>query len=216
MGMRWIGLVLAIGLLVCGGARAQQQVPRESLTRIQEVFGAVRDQLWDRNDTYWHRGEFNRGIATMRLITRINPWDIDAYEGAAWLMDSDLREEDAEAFLREGLANNPDVYDLYYELGTFCYFRTRYNEAIVFYSGAVSFAETPLFVRHMLAHAYEKNGDIGDSLDVWLQSEAAEPDSPIPPMHIERIMEGGEPSQVPDSIARSIQHRKEEAAGHRP
>ena len=210
--MRWIGVALAIGLLACGAAGAQQQIPPDSLARLQDVFGAVWENLWETSDEYWHRGEFDRCIAAGRLITQINPHDTQAYEAAAWLMDSDLREEDAEAFLREGLANNPDTYDLYFELGSFCYFRTRYEEAIPLFAACLTFADTPLFVRHMLAHAYEHAGCIGDALDTWIEAEAAEPDSAIPPMQIDRIMQGGEPSQVPENNLRSIQQRKEERA----
>ena len=208
--MRWIVTALMLSLVLCGAGFAQQQIPQQSLTQLQNVFGDVRDLLWTRNDEFWHRGEFNRCIATMRLITSMDPHDTEAYEGGAWLMDSDVREEDAEAFLREGLANNPVVYDLYFELGAFLYFRTRYEEAIPLYTACMTFADTPPFVRHQLAHAYEKNGDIGDSLETWLEAEAADPSDPIPPMHIDRIMQGGEPSGTPEMIKQSIQDRKEE------
>jgi tetratricopeptide (TPR) repeat protein len=210
MCMRLLITTFVLGLLLCGAACAQQQIPAESLTKLQNVFGDVRDQLWTTNDGFWHHGEFNRCIATMRLITSMDPYDTEAYEDAAWLMDSDLREEDAEAFLREGLANNPDVYDLYFELGSFCYFRKRFDEAVSLYSACMTFADAPAYYRHQLAHAYELAGATGDALETWLEAEAIDPQSPVPPMQIERIMEGGEPSQVPEMISRSIQTRKEE------
>lgn len=213
MGMRWIAVTILVALVVCGAAFAQQQAPpASSLEKLQNAFGDIRDQLWERNEEFWHRGEFNRCIAMMRVITSMDPHDTEAYEGGAWLMDSDLRAEDAEAFLIEGLRNNPDVYSLYFELGSFYYFRTRYEEAIPLYEACMIFAETPPFVRHQLAHAYEKNGNVGDSLECWLESEAAEPGNPVPTMQIERVMTGGEPSHVPESITRSIQHRKDERA----
>lgn len=212
MGMRWIAMVLMLSLVLYGTALAQQQVPQDSLEKLQSVFGDVRDQLWTRNDDFWHHGEFNRCIAMMRVITSMDPYDTEAYEDGAWLMDSDLRESDAEAYLIEGLGNNRDVYDLYFELGSFYYFRTRYDEAIPLYATCMTFADTPLFVRHQLAHAYEHAGYISDALETWLESEAAEPDNPIPAMHIERIMQGGEPSQVPGAATRSIKHRQQERA----
>lgn len=214
--MRWIVTALALSLILCGIASAQRQIPAESLSKLQNVFGDVRDQLWTANDGFWHHGEFNRCIATMRLITSMDPHDTEAYEDGAWLMDSDLREDDAEAFLREGLANNPDVYDLYFELGNFCYFRKRFDEAISLYTACLTFEETPSFVRHQLAHAYELAGATGDALETWLQAEALDPQNPIPPMQIDRIMEGGEPSQLPEMISRSIQTRKEERLNQTP
>lgn len=210
--MRWIAATLLVVLTICGAAFAQQQIPAASLEKLQNVLGDVRDHLWDRDDYYWHHGEFNRCIATMRLITSMDPHDTEAYEDGSWLMSSDLREQDAEAYLIEGLHNNPDVYDIYYELGNFYYFRMRFSEAIPLYAVCMSFEDTPLFVRHQLAHAYEQDGRIGEALDTWIEAEAAEPNGPIPPMHIDRIMHGGAPSEVPQSTVRGIQHRLEERA----
>ena len=202
---------MLVGLLACGALRAQQQIPAKSFETLQSVISDVRDRLCVKNDEYWHMGEFNRCIATMRLVTQMDPHDAESYENTAWLMWSDLREADAEAFLREGLANNTNVYDLYLELGTFYYFRTRFEEAIPLYFACLTFADAPPYARHQLAHAYEHGGYIGDALETWLEAEAIEPDSEVPPMQIDRILQGGEPSQSPESMVRSIQQRLEEA-----
>lgn len=210
--MRIVAAILLMILAICGAASAQQQVPADSLEKLQSVLGDVRDQLWERNDVFWHHGEFNRCIAMMRMITSIDPHDTEAYEDGSWLMASDLREHDAEAYLVEGLRNNPDVYDIYFELGSFYYFRARFSEAIPLYAICMSFDDTPPFVRHQLAHAYEQYGCVGDALDTWIEAEAAEPNNPVCAMHIDRIMSGGEPSHVPQSNLRSIQHRLDERA----
>ena len=196
-------------LLLFGPISAQQQVPQASLVKLQDIFGTVRDQLWERNDDYWHRGQFNRCIGTMRMITQLDPRDTEAYIDTAWLMYSDVREEDTEAFLREGLANNPDVPDMYQELGTFLYLRMRFDESILYLSGAVM-TDAPSFVWNQLAHAYERAGRIGDCLDTWFAIEAMEPDNGVPPMQIDRILHGGEPSREPESIVRSIAERKKD------
>jgi tetratricopeptide (TPR) repeat protein len=193
-----------------GGVSAQDQIPSQTMTKLGYVFGGVRDGLWLVNDEFWHDGALNRCIAAMRLVTRINPHETEAYENVSWLMYSDLREEDSEAILREGLANNPDVYDLYLELGTFCYFRMRYQEAINLYAGCVTFADAPRYVRSQLAHAFEKNGQLADALEIWLQMEAIDPESDVPRLQIDRIMQGGEPSQVPEMISGSIETRKQD------
>lgn len=179
------------------------------MDKLINVFSAVRDDLWDRNDHYWHRGELNRCIASMRLITQIDPHDTEAYINTAWLMYSDLREEDSEAFLREGLSNNTDVYDMYFELGTFFYLRMRFDESIIYLSGAVMHNPPP-YVWHQLAHAYERAGRIGDCLDTWFILDAMEPDSGVPAMQIDRILHGGEPSRAPEGVVDSIAHRRQE------
>lgn len=205
--MRWT-LVILIALTICTCAVAQQQIPAASMTKLGYVFSDVNDRLWLANDEFWHDGQLNRCIATLRLITRINPHETDAYESVSWLMYSDLREEDSEAILREGLAYNLDSYDLYLELGTFCYFRMRYNEAIALLTACVTFPDAPAYSRNQLAHAFEKNGQIGDALDIWTQIEAIDPDDAVAQLQIDRIMQGGEPSQVPEMISNSIETRK--------
>ncbi len=206
-------MVLVVGLLACGGVRAQQQIPDKSLETLRTVLSDVRDQLWIKNDEYWHDGALNRCIAAMRLITQMDPHDTECYADAAWLMWSDMREADAEAFLREGLANNTGVYDLYLELGTYYYFRTRFEEAIPLFAASLTFPDTPFYARHMLAHSYEHAGYIGDALDTWIEAEAAEPGQPAPPMQIDRMMQGEPPSQVPENTFRAIKERIEEE-GH--
>lgn len=207
--MRWI-LVIFIALTICSGAVAQQPIPAASMMKLGYVFSGVNDRLWVVNDGFWHDGELNRCIATLRLITRINSHETDAYENVSWLMYSDLREDDSEAFLREGLANNLDYYDLYLELGTFCYFRMRYEEAINLYAACVMFPDAPGYVRSQLAHALEKNGQIGDALDIWTQIEAIDPHSAVVQLQIDRILQGGEASQVPEMISNSIETRKQD------
>lgn len=202
------GLSLLI-LLLCRACIAQQQVPQASLVKLSDVFSTVRDKLWERNDDYWHHGWFNRCIGNMRMITQIDPRDTEAYIDAAWLMDSDVREEDAEAFLREGLANNPDVSDMYQELGTFLYLRMRFDESIIYLSGAVM-TDAPPFVWHQLAHAYERAGRMGDCLDTWFEIEAMEPDNGVAPMQIDRILHGGEPSRAPEGVVNAIAQRKKD------
>lgn len=208
--MRLAAAILVIISALGAPVLARQQIPEETMLKMRQVFTDVRDDLWLINDDFWHRGQLNRCIGTMRVLTSIDPHSTEAYENTAWLMYSDLREHDAEAFLREGLANNIDVYDLYLELGTFCYFRMRYPEAIDLYTGCVTFEDAPKYARRQLAHALEKNGDIGEALEMWLQIEASDQDYAVPEIQIDRILQGGEPSMVPEMTSHSIETRHRE------
>ena len=208
--MRIAAALLIIVFALGASAHAHQQIPQQTLEKMGWVFTDLTDELWRINDGFWHEGELNRCIATMRLITRIDPHSTEAYENTAWLMYSDLRDADSEAFLREGLANNTDVYDLYLELGTFCYFRMRYLEAIDLFMGCVTFEDAPGYARRQLAHALEKNGDIGDALEIWLQLEASDVDHAVPQLQIDRILQGGEPSKMPEMITNSIETRRQD------
>lgn len=207
--MRFILLCL-IFLSMAMPAIAQSPVPQESMTALQEILGATRDMLWDKNDEFWHRGEFERCIATMRLITRIDPHDMEAYDDGAWLMQNQLRDDEAEVFLKEGLANNPDNYYMYFCLGYYYYIYERFDEAIDCLSVATTF-NPPMVSWHTLAHAYESAGYIDSALNIWALRCQVDPDNQIPPMQIQRILSGEPPSGIPKMMSKSREERKARA-----
>ncbi|MCX8052909.1 MAG: tetratricopeptide repeat protein [Armatimonadetes bacterium] len=188
-----MGIVLSV--IMWSAARAQSEIPATSLIKLQELFGGVRDRLWEINDDFWHRGQFERCIAVLRLIAAMDPHDTDAYANGAWLMQNQYRDDEAEAFLIKCLANNPDVYESYWELGYFYYMHERFGEAIENLEKAVAF-DVPEFVWHLLAHAYEHDGDVGTALTIWFRQEAAEPENVVPRIQIDRILSGGRPPKV--------------------
>ena len=208
--MRGCVVLSLLVLFMCSSAFCQTQIPPESLDALQGMFAEVRDGLWLRNDEFWHHGEFERSIATLRLMAEIDPHDTEAYENAAWLMGSALRDDEAEAFLRKGLANTTDTYDLYFTLGQFCYVHERFDEAVDYLMVATCFPDIPEYVWHSLAHAYESAGLTTDALDIWLQREALDPDDAVPGNQIDRILRGGPPSGIPRFMTRAREQRKAE------
>ena len=208
--MRLILYVIMCAVMLASAAadgRCAQQIPDKSFETLQDVFTLVRERLWDANDVFWHAGDYDRCIAMMRLVVKVDPYDTQAYGDGAWLMENQLREKDAEAFLLDGLKRNPDDYDIYFELGRFYYLRMRYDEAVAYLETAASF-ENPVFVGHQLAHALEKWGGTTDALSVWLELEALYPMDPVPPAQIDRILQGGPASVVPEMMTQSREHRK--------
>ncbi|MGC8861465.1 MAG: tetratricopeptide repeat protein [Armatimonadota bacterium] len=209
-------LIAAVVLcaLTCSASPAQPQIPAQSLEKLQDLFGMLRDRLWVIDDVFWHQGQFERCIATLRLIVAMDPYETEAYSNAAWLMQNQLRDDEAEAFLMEGLRNNPDVYDMYWELGYFYYMHERFAESIQNLEKAVQF-EVPAFAWHLLAHAHEHAGDPGTALSIWFRQEADEPDNPVPRIQIERITSGG-PAPIAPAMAHHAreQRLKEHQAPH--
>ena len=190
-------------------ASAQIPIPAGTLDKLQDTFSLLRDDLWVQNDVFWHRGEYDRCIATCKLITKIDPHEVEAYDDAAWLMQNDFRDDEAEAFLLDGLKNNLDRYDMYFCVGYFYYMHERSDKAINALESASSF-ESPGFVRHILAHAYEQAGCEEDAFNIWLQAEALDPDDQVPRNQIERMMKGGPTSNMPHIITQMRKERKKE------
>ncbi len=203
-------IVLILCLLACGQCQAQSEPPQESIERVQAMYGRLHERLWEVDDHFWHQGEYERCIATLRLITAFDPWDTEAYSGGAWLMQNQLRDDEAEAYLLQGLESNRDSFSIYFELGYFYYMRSRFVEAIGNLEKAVVFPETPLFVWHLLAHSYEHEGLNWEALNIWLAEESADPTNLLARNQIERIIEGGAPSDGPEAARRSREQRMRE------
>ena len=163
-----------------------------SVAGFKEVIAGA---LWIRADTFFHRGNYGAIVPIVRLVTWLDPHNIDVYTTGAWHLDynfvdeanslSDKRYIPASiALLREGIRNNPDIWDLHFELGW-----THYNKKMMDYEKSLECLEKacalpgldpntgrkiprPDFVDHMLAHAYEKVGRFDDAIAQWKKCRA--------------------------------------------
>lgn len=174
----------------CAAAEeARSQIPPESLQMLQEMFGRVTELLWEKSDVYFHEGYHERCISVMRLIVEMAPSDVEAFSIGSWLMDSRDRPAEALAFLERGLSLNPNRYELYVELGLFHYGKKDYGRAAQYLETGVKFADCPVKMWHMLAHAYEKNGDLKRSVETWEHSAKLEPNDPVVENNLKRVRE---------------------------
>jgi tetratricopeptide (TPR) repeat protein len=74
-------------------------------------------------DNYYGAGDYDNAVRILKLQMGLDPHWIEAYDSAAWLLWSMERLEEAVAVYKQGIAANPDNYQLYFELGTI-YWRT--------------------------------------------------------------------------------------------
>lgn len=150
---------------------------------------AVASMLWVRADEFFHSGNYEAILPIVRLVTWLDPQQIDVYSTGAWHLDYNFVDQDqrsdrrcippAIALLEEGVKNNPEIYDLYFELAW-----THYYQKIKNYPKAVEWMERactkkavdpntgrmiarPAFVDRMLAHGYEKMGDYDKAVAQW-------------------------------------------------
>jgi tetratricopeptide (TPR) repeat protein len=84
--------------------------PRDWIERFGRHFMVV-------EHTHLHANQEREILPWLKLSAELDPQKIETYTVAAyWLRDMG-KMKDAEAFLREGLRNNPDSYELLFELG---------------------------------------------------------------------------------------------------
>ncbi|MCX8052511.1 MAG: tetratricopeptide repeat protein [Armatimonadetes bacterium] len=157
-----------------------------SLAGFKEVIAGA---LWVRADTFFHEGKYEAIIPIVRLVTWLDPHNIDVYTTGAWHLDYNFVDSNqmsdkryipsAIALLEEGIRKNPGIWDLYFELGW-----THYNKKVLDYEKALECIEKacklpgrdpntgkkvprPDYTDRMLAHQYEKVGRFDDAIRQW-------------------------------------------------
>lgn len=114
--------------------RAVSQLPIEFALGAATGFReAVAGLLWVRTDEFFHNGDYDAITPMIRIITWLDPHQIDVYETGAWHMDYNFTDSSQRsdrryiplslALLNEGIANNPTVADMRSDLGFTHYFR---------------------------------------------------------------------------------------------
>ncbi len=150
---------------------------------IGAILGGFREMaatmLWIKVDELWDSGkgtEFQT-LNLMRTVTLLDPHWLEPWRITAWHMAYNLYVETedpqeraillskAVACLKEGISWNPDVYDLYFELGWTFFDKIKdYEEATKWLEAAIQF-EHPEYIERLIAHAYERIPDIDSALD---------------------------------------------------
>jgi tetratricopeptide (TPR) repeat protein len=160
-------------------------IPGEFVTNF--VIGGFRgiavDILWLKMDEFWHNGKWFEILPILRAITWMQPHFIEAWEIGGWHLSYNLYAyaagspdrmryiEDGIRFLKQGLARNRNVYDLWFNLGWVYYHKLQnYDESIKYYRSAIRY-EHPEYIDRLIAHAYRKKGDIVREYEEWLRCE---------------------------------------------
>ncbi len=159
---------------------------------------AIAGMLWVRTDEFFHNGDYAAIMPLIRVITWLDPHQIDVYETGAWHMDYNFTDSQERsdrryiplslALITEGINNNPDEPDMYSDKAFVHYFRkiADYDQSANTFadgwkvvkaasadlSDPNNFAKVDkgiMTVGHGYAHALEAKGDIPGALAQWQQ-----------------------------------------------
>ncbi|MFN7019275.1 MAG: hypothetical protein ACK4RG_08415, partial [Fimbriimonadales bacterium] len=99
---------------------------------FREFLAAI---LWVRADGFFDSGNYDAVLPMLRLVTWLDPHNIDVYSTGAWHMGYNFTDESQRSdrryipmalkFLEEGIQNNPAVWDLYFEMGWMYYHKIQ-------------------------------------------------------------------------------------------
>lgn len=163
-----------------------------SFTGFEQV---VAGALWIRADDFFHHGQYEAIIPIVRMVTWLDPHNIDVYITGAWHLDYNFVDEAnslsdkryipaAIALMHEGIKNNPDIWDLYFELGWTHYSRKLNDNftALKWISEACKHdgidpntgqrIRRHDFVDRMKAHMLERCGYLDEAIAQWRRARA--------------------------------------------
>ncbi len=167
---------------------------------IGGIRNTIANLLWLKIDLYHHSWEWsgkhwanNQNLMMLyRIVTYLNPKFDKAYAQGGFHLSTNLKKkEEGIKFLKEGLKNNPNSYEINFELGYEYFFGfADYKNALEHFRKAVLLTEDEHKLQvcyKLLAHSYFKLGDYNESLNYWFKVKKLAPKQPMIDHWIEEI-----------------------------
>jgi len=137
--------------------------------------------LWVRADSFFETGNYDAVLPLIRLVTWLDPKQIDVYTIGMWHIGYNFTDEQhrsdrrylpsAIALGKEGCRRNSETYELFFETGWVWFHKIvdDFPQAVKYWEEAgkrddIDF--TPAR-RNLLANAYQRNGQIQESADLY-------------------------------------------------
>jgi len=168
-------------------------------TAFREIRVTIADILWIKVDTYFHAGltkeehelihpghpehlegleqqhqnqENAEFLPLIRLVTELDPNFIDAYRSGAWWLWKRLNEtQPAIDFLKEGIENNPDRFELHYDLAWLYFFKlenySMAKQELIKTSQMNMDGRDKASVLELLAFSHERLNEIPQAVLLW-------------------------------------------------
>ncbi len=149
-----------------------------ALAGFRELIAGI---LWVRADSFFETGNYDAILPIIRLVTFLDPHQIDVYATGMWHIGYNFTDEEqrsdrrylpsALALGKEGSSQNPNTYELYFETAWLWYHKIddNYEKAVEWMEKADTTGDIKLQParRNLLSRLYERNGEIDKALNHW-------------------------------------------------
>lgn len=151
------------------------------------ILGNTMEALSDLRDVHFHQGEYNHIVNLSYILVQGVPYDMPVYADSAYLLWSTDRNDQAIAFLKQGLKANPNSYYMYDELGQHYLIMhpSQPEKALPYYQQAVKF-NCPFATWHALARCYEQTNQWDKAVQAWQKAAKTYPDDALAPVRLKR------------------------------
>jgi hypothetical protein len=147
-----------------------------ALAGFREMIAGI---LWVRADAFFDQGNYDAILPLIRLVTILDPHQIDVYATGIWHIGYNFTDEEQRSDRRylpsaialgtEGANNNKETYELFFETGWLWMHKIEdlYPKAVYWMEQANLRKDIAPARRNMLAKAYEKDGQVEKMLDLY-------------------------------------------------
>lgn len=140
-----------------------------SLAGFRELIAGI---LWVRADSFFDQGNYDAILPIIRLVTILDPKQIDVYATGMWHIGYNFTDEDSRsdrryvpsalALGKEGAKNNDYTYELFFETGWLWYHKIDddYGQAVKWFEEATKRKDMLEARRNLLSMAYQRDGQV--------------------------------------------------------
>lgn len=149
-----------------------------ALAGFREMVAGI---LWVRGDSFFDSGNYDAILPIIRIVTWLDPHQIDVYATGMWHISYNFTDDEqrsdrryipsALALGKEGVRQNPDTYELYFENGWLWYHKIddNYEKAVKWFEDAHKQKDIIDGRKNLLSNAYQKNNEIEKALNLYLK-----------------------------------------------
>lgn len=149
-----------------------------ALAGFREMVAGI---LWVRADAFFDSGNYDAILPIIRLVTILDPKQIDVYTTGMWHIGYNFTDEDersdrrylpsALALGKEGAKQNPNTYEMYFELGWIWFNKIDddYPKAVKYFEEVEKQDDAPPARRHLLGAALQRDGKVQEGLDHYFK-----------------------------------------------
>lgn len=140
-----------------------------TLAGFREMIAGI---LWVRADSFFDQGNYDAILPIIRLVTILDPRQIDVYATGMWHIGYNFTDEESRsdrryipsalALGKEGAKNNPYTYEMFFETGWMWYHKVDddYHQAVNWFTEATKREDMLPARRNLLGMAHQRNGDV--------------------------------------------------------
>lgn len=155
--------------------------PSQLLAALAGFRELVAGILWVRADSFFDEGNYDAVLPIIRLVTWLDPHQIDVYATGMWHIGYNFTDEESRsdrrylpaaiALGKEGAHMNDQTYELFFETGWLWFHKIDdlYDNAVYWFEEARKRPDMLPARKNLLAPAYIKAGRVDEALELYLK-----------------------------------------------